>query len=179
MNRRLLLLGFPLMAIALYGASGLASAGSHSGDDAPGIARRGADDSAGDDHGRGGHGADDPAPHARRGADDAPGHIRGGHGADDAPDADAPDDSDGRTARRSGTEPEDNGVDANDAPDDNGVDANDAPDDNGVDANDAPDDNGSGGHGADDTRLARRGADDAPGDDRGSGGHGADDTTRG
>ena len=49
------------------------------------LARRGADDAAGDDRGGRGRGADDGANHARRGADDAAGDDRGGRGrgADD------------------------------------------------------------------------------------------------
>ena len=45
------------------------------------LAKRGADDAAGDQ--RRGRGADDGANHARRGADDAAGHQRRGRGADD------------------------------------------------------------------------------------------------
>lgn len=47
------------------------------------LARRGADDAAGDDRGGRGRGKDDGANHARRGADDAAGHQRRGRGADD------------------------------------------------------------------------------------------------
>jgi hypothetical protein len=53
------------------------------------LAKRGADDAAGDDRGgRGrGRGKDDGANHARRGrgADDAAGHQRRGRGQDDGP----------------------------------------------------------------------------------------------
>lgn len=51
------------------------------------LAKRGADDAAGDDRGGRGRGKDDGANHARRGrgADDGAGHQRRGRGQDDGP----------------------------------------------------------------------------------------------
>ena len=51
------------------------------------LARRGADDAAGDDRGGRGRGKDDGANHARRGrgADDGAAHQRRGRGQDDGP----------------------------------------------------------------------------------------------
>jgi hypothetical protein len=73
-------------SLGLRTASGALMVARRGADDAAGDDRggrgRGADDAAGDDRGgRGrGRGADDGANHARRGADDAAGDDRGGRG---------------------------------------------------------------------------------------------------
>jgi hypothetical protein len=112
MTRILMMVGFPLAAVALFVTGGLASTNPGGATDPGSHARRGADDGpnhdANDDHGNDGpahtrRGADDgpghdaaddhgidPGQSARRGADDGAGHDAnddrggGGHGADDA-----------------------------------------------------------------------------------------------